>query len=334
MRSSRPGSRRLAARAAVGLCVALVMPLAPAAAGGDSLTITWAQGVSAPVRRSEAGSTVLGGRLYLFGGYFKGFVPGARVDRYDPIKRKWKRLPDLPEGLTHMGVATDGTYAYIAGGYLPKPGGGQIFATDHVWRFDPVALTFTAMPPLPSARGGGALVLLGRTLHYFGGSTIRRKDAGDHWTFDLDTDTAWQNAAPLPNPRNHIGGAQLGGLVYAVGGQHLQDTNAVPQDEVDAWDPATGQWTQVASLPTARSHVNGSTTPFAGRIVVVGGDPVPNQPTDEVDAYDPATNSWSVLAPLPVTVYASDADDVGGTLFSTAGAIPTKTALTYEATVS
>jgi N-acetylneuraminic acid mutarotase len=314
--------------------IATLVPfVAPAAAGG-SLSITWSQGVSTAMRRSEAGAAFVDGKLFLFGGYFKGFVPMPRVDAYDPTTRTWHRQPDMPEGITHMGVATDGTYVYIAGGYLPKSPKGQIWASNHVWRFDPVAGTFTAMPALPSPRGGGALVLLGRTLHYFGGSDIRRHDMTTHWTFELDTDTVWHKAAPLPTARNHLAGVALGGLVYALGGQQLQDTSAVPKDEVDSWDPATNTWTVEAPIPTPRSHVSAATTIFQGMIVIVGGDVTPNAPTNEVDAYDATTNSWSTLSPLPITVYAGVAADVNGVLMETTGATPSKTALTYQAVAS
>ena len=319
--------------AAVCAVAASLLPAVPAPASATTgLNLTWSPLASALVKRTEAGSAVVNGVVYLFGGYIKGFVPSTRVDAYDVHANTWQRLPDMPDGLTHMGVATDGTYVYVAGGYLPKLPKGQIFATNHVWRFDPAAGTWTAMPPLPSPRGGGALVLLGRTLHYFGGSTIRRADSAGHWTFELDTDTAWHKAAPLPNPRNHIGGAQLGGLVYAVGGQHGQDAVAVAQNEVDVWSPVTKAWTTVAPLPVGRSHINASTLTFQGFLVVAGGDPTPNVPTKEVDAYDPASNTWTALTPLPQPVYAGVVDDLGPAMMSTTGGTPGKSNLSYEAT--
>jgi N-acetylneuraminic acid mutarotase len=321
--------------AALAACVVggLLLPAFPAPTAADStLSITWSPLAAALVRRTEAGGAVVNGTMYLFGGYISGFVPQPRVDAYDIATNTWRRLADMPDGLTHMGVATDGVYVYIAGGYLPKTPSGQIFASDHVWRFDPAAGSWTAMPPLPSPRGAGALVLVGRTLHYFGGSTIHRKDSATHWTFELDTDTAWQKAAALPNARNHIGGAQLDGLVYAVGGQHGQDAAAVAQSEVDAFDPATGKWTVVAPLPTARSHINASTLTFQGLLIVAGGDPTPNEPTNEVDAFDPGSGTWSTLTPLPQNNYAGVVVDLGPAMMSTTGGTPKKTTLSYEAT--
>jgi N-acetylneuraminic acid mutarotase len=323
--------------AALAACVlgGLLLPALPAPSAADPpLSITWTSLAPALVKRSEAGAAVVNGVAYLFGGYITGFVPTPRVDAYDLGTNTWTRLPDMPDGLTHIGVATDGTYVYLAGGYLPKVPSGQIFASNHVWRFDPVADTWTAMPPLPSARGAGALVLLGRTLHYFGGSTLGRKDSGSHWTFNLDTDTKWHSAAALPNPRNHIGGAQLDGLVYAVGGQHGQDAAAVAQGEVDAWNPATKAWTVEAPLPTARAHVNASTLTFQGELIVAGGDPTPNAPTNEVDAYVPADNTWSVLAHLPQRNYAGVVVDLGPVMMATCGATPRKTNVSFEATPS
>ena len=203
-----------------------------------------------------------------------------------------------------------------------------------LWRFDPAAKTWTVLAPLPAPRGVGALVLDGRTLHFFGGADINRKDSASHWTLDLDRDTAWQTAAPLPNARSHLGAVEVDGLVYAVGGQHHQNKHAIAQGEVDAWDPATGRWTLVAPLPTARSHVNASTAVFQGRIVVAGGDPTPNLPTDAVDAYDPMSGAWSTLAPLPQPDYAGIAVSMGSMMVSTTGATPVKSILSYRGTAA
>lgn len=89
---------------------------------------------------------------------------------------------------------------------------------------------------------------LGRELHYFGG-VIRKngvylQDYGTHWALDLDGGTAWRTTtttgdllAPLPNPRNHMGGVALEGKIYAIGGQQLGEETYGAQDEVDVYDP-------------------------------------------------------------------------------------------------
>jgi hypothetical protein len=126
----------------------------------------------------------------------------------------------MPVALTHAGQAVDGGAVYIAGGFVGNHPGGS---TAGVWHYDTLGDSWTAAPDLPADRGGGALVRLGRTLHFFGGATRTAginvlTDFGDHWTLDLgptdapaDDAAAWESAAPLPNARNHLGGRLLAG---------------------------------------------------------------------------------------------------------------------------
>uniref|UniRef100_UPI00286996D7 Kelch repeat-containing protein n=1 Tax=Deinococcus sp. TaxID=47478 RepID=UPI00286996D7 len=188
-----------------------------------------------------------------------------------------------------------------------------------------------ALPPLPAARGGGALVRLGRDLHYFGGTErtsdgAYRWDDGEHWALSLDAPTAWHALAPLPNPRNHLGGAVLGGQIYAIGGQHLGDEAYGDLTEVDRYDPATNTWSPVAPLPLPLGHITGSTVVWNARIVVTGGvtlashgSAIEGQESDVVLAYDPAGNEWTPLTSLPGPRQSPVADTIGGALVVTTG---------------
>ena len=53
------------------------------------------------------------------------------------------------------------------------------------------------MPQLPSARGGGVLVAVGRKLHFISGADSSRADRTDHWVLDLDNTGAGWKTAPL-----------------------------------------------------------------------------------------------------------------------------------------
>lgn len=50
----------------------------------------------------------------------------ARVDCYDPVKRAWRRLPDLPVATSGAGAAADGRGVVVGGGELAAEGGGII----------------------------------------------------------------------------------------------------------------------------------------------------------------------------------------------------------------
>lgn len=273
-------------------------------------TVTWTEVGPTPVPRSEHMGAVVNGKLYVFGGYVDTtFKPTRRSDAYDPATNTWTRVADLPAGVTHAGTAVDGTNVYFAGGY-PETATFQTFATTAVWRYDAVADTYTSLPALPSARGGGALVLLGRELHFFGGSDDGRADSASHWSLNLDNlPVGWATKASLPVPRNHIGGVALGGKLYAVGGQQQQDDAAQPRADLDVYDPATDAWSPLAPLPTPpRSHITNSTIVWNGQILTFGGETPGRQVTDDVSCYDPARNLWATPFNLPAPRLSGVAD--------------------------
>jgi N-acetylneuraminic acid mutarotase len=319
---------------------ALALPAAPAAAAPATWTnVTWSTTYSQPYRNSEAQGFAIGGKLYSFSGFDAlkrcansqpggGCAPTSRAYRLNPAKG-WTALAAMPSenatkhgGVTHSGFATDGTYAYWAGGNTADAAGiNQIFGTREAWRYDPAANAYRRMPDLPQIRGGGELEYLDGKLHYFGGYPIaHNSEVGDHWALDLSNQAAgWVALAPVPNPRSHMGSAVLGGRIYAIGGQHGHDAALITQPDVDAYDPATNTWTRLANLPKPLGHISGATFAMDGRIVVMGGETANNAVVADVYAYTPDTNHWTALAPLPSPRRSGVADVVGGVLYYTTG---------------
>ncbi|MCS7032863.1 MAG: hypothetical protein NZ561_02585, partial [Phycisphaerae bacterium] len=289
-------------------------------------TLSWSQKASNPVPRSEGYGAVVGGRLYTFGGYLNSqYRPSKVAHVYDPATNRWTQLRDAPLELTHAAAAHDDRYIYVAGGYPPGsagPNGPQAFASNRVFRYDTTNDTWISLPNLPAARGSGQMVLIGRTLYFFGGSDAARKDRADHWALNLDNLSAgWITRAPMPAARNHFGAAAVGGFAYAVGGQTGQDLQAVFHANVYRYDPVSNTWTSVASLPSpARSHANASTFVHKGRILSIGGEVANYSPVAHVDAYNPATNTWSRLTALPTRTTAGIAASFGDTIIFTTGA--------------
>jgi N-acetylneuraminic acid mutarotase len=283
-------------------------------------TITWREVAPVSVGRSEGMGAVVNGKLYIFGGYVDTtFKPTRRSDVYDIATNRWSQIADLPFGSSHVGTTVVGTSIYFAGGY-PATATNQTFSTDAVWRYDTTTNTFSDMPKLPAPRGGAALVALGRTLHFFGGSDRFRTDAAQHWALDLDNLAAgWVARAPLPVATNHVAGAVVDGTIYAIGGQQKQDAAAIQRADVQLYDPATDTWTARAPLPSARSHITSSTFVRDGRIISIGGLLLGNRPTNIADQYDPATNTWRSLTNLPRNRLSGVADVLadGRIVFST-----------------
>jgi N-acetylneuraminic acid mutarotase len=290
-----------------------VTPLAPAG-------ITWKQVADAPQTKFESMGDVVDNKLYVFGGYRNASIVSTKqVAVYDPAVDQWTTRTDMPEALTHSGTANDGAFIYLAGGYVGDWQGQVTPVTRHVWRYDTVKDEWTSMLSLPANRSAGALVRVGRKLHFFGGLDSKKRDMGDHWVLDLRHPTKWVTAPSMPNPRNHLGGIETGGKIYAIGGQHDLDEGNGNDAEVDAFDVVANSWSKVASLPLVLSHVHNATFVSGGNVMTVGGSTAGEVSVTEVLQYDPATNTWKKVGDLPVALSAAVADLLNGHIIVTGG---------------
>jgi N-acetylneuraminic acid mutarotase len=276
----------------------------------------------APEPLAEAESIGVNGKLYMFGGYnvtTPDYQPTAHAQVFDPATNTWSRLADMPQAETHIAVASDGQFIYLAGGYTFDPVTTyQTFGTVNVWRYDISHNSWSAFTPLPAARAAGAMVLLGRQLHFFDGVDPSRNGQTNHWVLNLDdANPQWAASTSLPFSRNHVTAAVLDGKIYAIGGQPTDDDSSTSSD-VLVWDPANpGAWTAVASLPGPRSHA--VTGVIDGRIIVAGGTVSSDKAIDSVIVYDPATNTWTIQTSLPSARLAPAGGIVGNQFIVTTG---------------
>ena len=304
--AGRPLVRQLSVVAlCLGVVGALVAPFSGAEARGPVVAFSFRSVTKMPFGTTEGESAVVGGRVFLFGGFDAtnqtSITPTDRAFRFDPGTEQWSFLAAMPErGVSHAGIATDGSRSiYYAGGYAMNASGtGQVYGTTHGFRYDVVTNSYSRLPDLPAARAAGGLAYVGGQLFYFGGANLARTyDATDVWSLDVAHGaTAWVARAAMPNGRNHLGWGVIGGRIYVVGGQH-GTSGADPQAELDVYDPGTNAWRVLAPMPEARSHEMDSTFVMNGKLVAAGG--WTQQVSGAVTAYDPATNRWESWSDLP-----------------------------------
>jgi N-acetylneuraminic acid mutarotase len=111
----------------------------------DPATNTWDAVASMGTARCRAGSAVLDGKLYVFGGRSR---PGGAaldtVERYDPTSGAWEALASMVmKRLDHAGTVIDGKLYAI---------GGCQGDNDTVERYDPNTNTWEVMAPLTVKR--------------------------------------------------------------------------------------------------------------------------------------------------------------------------------------
>ena len=108
---------------------------------------------------------------------------------------------------------------------------------------------------------------------------------------------AWRKLAPLGmGARQETGVAALGGRIYVLGG-FTESFDIVPR--VEAYDPATDEWSESAPLPIPVHHAN---TAVVGERLYVLGALITGAFTAIGNSYvyDPATNSWTQLTSMPL----------------------------------
>lgn len=194
-------------------------------------------------------------------------------------------------------VALDGRL-YLLGGRGKRP----------LDIFDPVTGAWTrgATPPLEfhhvqAVAHDGRLWLLGALT----GAFPAEPPVPAVWTYDPVAD-AWAEGLAIPEHRRRgaSGVAVHEGVFYLVGGL-TGGHNGGYVAWLDAFDPASGQWRELADAPHPRDHFHAAV--LDGRLYAAGGRNSSHatgegmsRPVTAVDVYDIAAGTWSTLdATLP-----------------------------------
>jgi N-acetylneuraminic acid mutarotase len=240
----------------------------------NTATNTWSYRASLPVPIAGSnGAAVIGGKIYISGGYANAHTVYAQLYVYDPAANRWTQKADMPssgrDGVT--GVIGSKLYVLTACEDPERCVYGTTRPT--LYRYDPLTDRWTT---LHATRPDGSLVYhplgmgggIGGKFYVVGGGRANKLDVYDPAT------NQWTSRAPLPRPRWDGGGVALGGKLYVIGGMtETPEGSWQAVRTTTVYDPATNTWTIKRPMPTARSGIRGSpvTVNGQGRIEVVGG---------------------------------------------------------------
>jgi non-specific serine/threonine protein kinase len=289
--------------------LALVTVLLLAGCSDDAAS--WRLLPAAPQARTEVAGAALNGRVAVVGGLTADGTVSARVDLYDPRRRRWLRLTDLPAPRHHAMAASRGDRLYVVGGYGDDQAAGQATATAWVL-FD---RRWHALPPMPEPRAAAGAVIVRNRLYVVGGvgAGPGRPLATSSMYLDLRT-LRWSRFRGLATPREHLGVTALGGRVYAIGGRTGgPETNT---HAAEAYDTVRRAWSTLPDAPTRRGG-NGATR-AAGLVVAVGGE-TRTSTIAPVDAYDPGSRTWRSLTPSPRPRHGVAVVGIGRTVYQALG---------------
>lgn len=248
----------------------------------------------------------LGSALLLFG-----FMPAASA------QGTWTSLAPVPSatnvGVEGMQTGVIGNDIIAAFGF--DPGAGDTVKT-RIYDIASDTWTSGSDGPLPG-RSEGAAVTHDGSLYAVGGRSSVVLANLDQYTPATDT---WASLAPMPTARAGLGVARVGDAIYAIGGRTSPGGPCTGGElaTVERFDIASGTWSTVAPLLSARSDLAATTK--GGKIYVFGGC-AGRVFLGNVDVYDPNTDTWSTApADLPTPRAAMYAvGKKGGTIFVIGG---------------
>lgn len=261
-----------------------------------------------------------------------GGVSGSAEITVHPPLGQWTSLRPMPQERTEISAATDGQGIYVIGGFALD--GSRVVAPRAMYVCDPATDAWTTSPDsIPEGVNHAGFVYLDGKLYIVGGFRGASFDPINAVRiYDIETET-WTDGPPMPTARGAMAVTVLNGKIHAIGGNALNapalnpgehnvgpDASSVGTHEV--FDPATGQWTRLPPMPTARNHAGAAV--LNGRIHVFAGRVGSNDTLAVHEVFDPATNAWTTAPRVPtgrsgiaVVAFGGKAYVFGGEKFAT-----------------
>jgi N-acetylneuraminic acid mutarotase len=193
---------------------------------------------------------------------------------------------------------------------------------------------WAAVAPLPQPATDLSGVAVNGRLYLFGGLDGIRP-TGLALEYDAATDT-WTKKKPMPVNLHRFAVAAYGDKIYLFGGFKYPDNGANAWQPVDtAWryDPASDEWTALASMPGGKRGA-ASAAVVDGKIFVIGGATTQPDTRDTaieakrrhaivgtVEEYDPKTNAWRLRTALPTPRAEAAVAAVAGKIYVIGGRI-------------
>jgi len=208
----------------------------------------WQTAASMPERRSYFAAAQIGGSVYVSGG-----MVGAsgkyvlRLERFDPARNAWRRLPDQPQPSRAAAGAALGRTLVVAGGQTPRG------VTRRVAAFDTRTQRWSSWPPLPAPRYNAAAASLGGKVYVVGGV---RGIAPVRSTFVYDG-RRWRAGPPLPQALHTEALVRFRGELWSIGGI---DTAGDAVRSVWIYSPRTNRWRRGPRLSVPLAMVGATAT--------------------------------------------------------------------------
>jgi N-acetylneuraminic acid mutarotase len=250
----------------------------------------------------------------------------------------WSSRAAMPIPLNHLNAAVVKGKIYVLGGLVEfNDARGRAWrAVPDCWVYDPSTDIWSPLPlglPASEARGSAAVGVHGEKIYLAGGETDLelygagvQKSVSVLSVFDTRTQT-WvhipEAAKFMPEARDHVGAAVVGGKMYVLGGRdHGQENVRDTVFMLDLGDLEKGWEVSEARMPTARGGV--ATGIVGGKVYTFGGEgdkSVESGVFDEVEAYDVARDTWESAGTMKIPRHGTYAVGAHGKIYIPGGGI-------------
>lgn len=238
----------------------------------------WLHGPNLPSPRQAAAAAVLGGRIYVIGGFGPDISatdttyvlePAAGTNLAPSLEQPpaptlpvgtWSLARPIPEVIDHAAAAALDGYIYVAGGNVEK------LVTNKFWRYDPSDDSWASLPPLPIPRYAPSMQAIDGKLYLIGGTASHGNDELSIEVYDPGP-ASWsliRNA--LPVEREASATAVFLDRIALVGGRDREERN---QSSCDLYDPEHNSWSACSNLHLARSALG--LAAMDDRLFAIGG---------------------------------------------------------------
>lgn len=296
------------------LSALLALLTTPMAAGQS----TWERMSDLPGPRSETTAESVGGLIYLFGDYNYSSNNNS-VLIYDQVLNQWTSGSGAWQGRGQAASA-------VVDGRIYVLCGNNAFSNNWLrtnQSYDTTIGTWATHSVAPgSGRGFVSAESVDGKVYLMGGvNSYIVPDFRYNHAFD-PVSNSWETLPDLPIYRSQHGSATIDGRIYLVGGGYrLQHNSPQMVSQVDVFDPSTGQWSQVAPLPTPRRQL--MVVAAEEKIYAIGGQVLVNGsyylPSDVVEIFDTATGQWSTGPSLGAPTYDGAAAYLDGNVYVMGG---------------